>query len=152
MWNEPPLSSYARCEQTWIDGARYYDREEASNAHASAMTERGLLLAEAGGGGEKKPESAAGTESPGGRPGARPGGRPGGRGQGRPGGGRPTGLLARMLQDREAVFLERVARGEDPAAIRAGECGCGSASMIELARTLARDRARLETLGSEDSR
>jgi imidazolonepropionase-like amidohydrolase len=152
LWNEPPLSSYARCEQTWIDGARYYDREEASNAHASAMTERGLLLAEAGGGGEKKPESAAGTESPGGRPGARPGGRPGGRGQGRPGGGRPTGLLARMLQDREAVFLERVARGEDPAAIRAGECGCGSASMIELARTLARDRARLETLGSEDSR
>ena len=144
LWNEPPLSSYARCEQTWIDGARYYDREESSNAHASAMSERGRLLAEAGGGGsDQKPADAAGSE---GR-----GERPGGRGARRPGGGRPTGLLARMLQDREEVLLERVARGEDPAAIRAGECGCGSASMIELARTLARDRARLETLGSEEA-
>ena len=57
-----------------------------------------------------------------------------------------------MLQDREDLLLERVARGEDPAAIKAGECGCGSASMIELARSLARDRARLETLESEESR
>jgi imidazolonepropionase-like amidohydrolase len=147
LWNQPPLSSYARCEETWIDGARYYDREEASNAHASAMAERGQLLAEAGGGGggdDEKPEAANDSEEQ--------GGRPGGRGARRPGGTRPTGLLARMLQDREEVLLERVARGEDPAAIRAGECGCGSASMIELARTLARDRARLETLGSEEAK
>jgi imidazolonepropionase-like amidohydrolase len=151
LWNEPPLSSYARCEQTWIDGARYYHREESSDAHASALAERGLLLAEAGGGGEKKPKAEDDPEGRGERPSGRPGGRPGGRGLGRPGGNRPTGLLARMLQDREEVLLERVARGEDPASIRAGECGCGSASMIELARTLARDRARLETLGSEEA-
>ena len=89
LWNEPPLSSYARCEQTWIDGARYYDREEASNAHASAMTERGLLLAEAGGGGEKKPESAAGAEDQGWKTGSTTGWKT--RRQTRRKGSRPTG-------------------------------------------------------------
>ena len=131
IWNAAPLSSFARCEETWIDGIRYYDREEAAEMHAEAMLERGKLLAKASGG-------ATGDEP---EAGERPGRR-----------GRPTGLLARMLQDRENLLLERVARGEDPAAIKAGECGCGSASMIELARSLARDRARLETLESEESR
>ena len=131
IWNAAPLSSYARCEETWIDGIRYYDRDEAAEIHAEAMLERGKLLAKASGGASDDDSDA----------GERPGRR-----------GRPTGLLARMLQDREDLLLERVARGEDPAAIKAGECGCGSASMIELARSLARDRARLETLESEESR
>ncbi|MAH67566.1 MAG: hypothetical protein CMJ27_14575, partial [Phycisphaerae bacterium] len=131
IWNAAPLSSYARCEETWIDGIRYYDRDEAAELHAEAMLERGRLLAKASGGAsDDEPEADQ-------RPGRR---------------GRPTGLLARMLQDRENLLLERVARGDDPAAIKAGECGCGSASMIELARSLARDRARLETLESEKSR
>ena len=144
VWNAAPLSSYARCEETWIDGIRYYDRDEAAAIHAEAMLERGKLLAAASGGATDDEEP---TEAEG-RPPRGPGGRggPGGRR------GRPTGLLARMLQDREDTLLERVARGEDPSAIRAGECGCGSGSMIELARSLARDRARLETLGSEESR
>ncbi|MCP4833680.1 MAG: amidohydrolase family protein [Phycisphaera sp.] len=134
LWSDSPLSSYARCEQTWIDGGRLYHREEARAAHAEAMRERGRLLAKASGApdpeDEKKPPAA---------------------GEGKQG-SRPAGLLARMLDDRERFLLERVARGEDPAAIEAGECGCGSGSMIELARSLARDRARLETLETEDSR
>ena len=59
-----------------------------------------------------------------------------------------------MLEDRDAVLLELVARGEDPSSISAGDCGCGSGSMIELARSLARDRARLgvdATLDATDS-
>ncbi|TWT78220.1 hypothetical protein Pla123a_10100 [Posidoniimonas polymericola] len=28
LWNAPPLSIYARCEQTWIDGRKYFDLEE----------------------------------------------------------------------------------------------------------------------------
>ncbi len=28
MWSGSPLSTYSRCEQTWIDGRRYFDREE----------------------------------------------------------------------------------------------------------------------------
>ena len=149
LWNASPLSSYARCEQTWIDGARMYEREEARAAHAEAMKERGRLIAKASGApdpeDEMKPSEAGGDDS-----GRRGPGPPGGvRGRRGP---RPTSLLARMLDDRERFLLERVARGEDPAAIEAGECGCGTGSMIELARSLARDRARLESLESEESR
>ena len=141
IWSASPLSAYSRCEQTWIDGARYYDRAEAEAAHASAMLERGRLLAEASGGD---------TDAKNGEGGGDGSGR-GARGRRGP---RPTRLLARMLEDRDAVLLERVARGEDPASISAGDCGCGSGSMIELARSLARDRARLgvdATLDATDS-
>ncbi|MBQ71787.1 MAG: hypothetical protein CMJ67_02670 [Planctomycetaceae bacterium] len=153
LWSDSPLSSYARCEQTWIDGRQLYHREEARAAHGEAMKERGRLLAKASGAAdpddEKKPPEAGGPEAGGRGPGGR-GPRPDGvRGRRGP---RPTGLLARMLDDREAFLLERVARGEDPAAIEAGECGCGAGSMIELARSLARDRALLESLQSESSR
>ncbi len=141
LWSAPPLSAYSRCEQTWIDGARYYDRAEAEAAHASAMLERGRLLAEASGGGDADAGKDSGAD---------------GDARGRRG-GRPARLLARMLEDRDRLLLERVARGEDPAAISAGDCGCGSGSMIELARSLARDRARLgaeaalDTTDSEDA-
>ena len=149
IWNESPLSSYSRCEQTWIDGCRLYHREEARAAHAEAMRERGRLLAKASGAPDPE-DGEASSEAGRGGPGDR-GTRPSDAGRGRRG-PRPTGLLARMLDDRERFLLERVARGEDPLAIEAGECGCGSGSMIELARSLARDRARLESLQSEDSR
>jgi N-acetylglucosamine-6-phosphate deacetylase len=26
VWNGPPLSTLARCEQTWVDGRKYFDR------------------------------------------------------------------------------------------------------------------------------
>ncbi|MEY4183139.1 MAG: hypothetical protein RLZZ217_1765, partial [Planctomycetota bacterium] len=53
------------------------------------------------------------------RPPAKPEGE-GGRRRG------PT-LLARMLDTREEAFWEMYRRGEDPAAVRSGECGCGAA-------------------------
>lgn len=28
VWNGPPLSTYSRCEQTWIDGRKYFDRAD----------------------------------------------------------------------------------------------------------------------------
>ena len=28
VWSGPPLSNLSRCEQTWIDGRRYFDRDE----------------------------------------------------------------------------------------------------------------------------
>ena len=119
IWSAPPLSSFARCEQTWIDGARHYDRIDAAETHALAMAERGRLLGELSSSSAKSSSSAT---------------------RGRRPGPRPTSLIARMLVDREAAYLERVGRGEDPTQIRAGECGCGSGSMIELARVLARER------------
>ena len=134
IWNAPPLSSFARCEQTWIDGARHYDRVEANEAHAVAMAERGRLLGELMG---RKPEATPpSAETPSGSETEGP---------------RPTSLIARMLIDRETAYLERVGRGEDPTQVRAGECGCGSGSMIELARTLARERRlRRDALNTEE--
>ncbi len=125
VWDAPPLSSFARCQQTWIDGARYYDRLEAEEAHSVAMVERGRLLGELMGNDRKpkKTPSSSGTAP-----------------DSESDGPRPTSLIARMLIDRETAYLERVGRGEDPTQVRAGECGCGSGSMIELARTLARER------------
>ena len=162
IWNAAPLSSYARCEQTWIDGARYYLRDEAAAYHADAMLERGRLLAKAGGGESDDESKNAGQDGtkPNDRsmkvPSEEVGGTPESqikRIQLTPPDGRiRSGLIASMLEDRQNLLLERVARGEDPAAIRSGECGCGSGSMIELARSLARDRARLESLESEESR
>ena len=26
VWSGPPLSTYSRCEQTWVDGRKYFDR------------------------------------------------------------------------------------------------------------------------------
>ncbi|MBW3599759.1 MAG: amidohydrolase, partial [Planctomycetes bacterium] len=28
IWSGPPLSNFTRCEQTWIDGRKYFDRED----------------------------------------------------------------------------------------------------------------------------
>ena len=153
LWNAPPLSSYARGGGTWSDGARHYNREGATAFHSEAMLERGRLLAKAGGGGSDDEPKNTGEDGK--KPKKPDGGSmkvPSEEVVSTPDGRIRSGLLARMLEDREALLLERVARGEDPVAVRAGECGCGSGSMIELARSLARDRARLESLESEESR
>ena len=50
LWNGPPLSNFSRCEQTWIDGRKYFDREEdlelrkeAQRMHA-ALVQKILVL------------------------------------------------------------------------------------------------------------
>ena len=109
LWSESPLSSYSRRLQTWIDGTLQYDHEEAAANHAEHMQLRGRLLAEASGGEEadsKSPENGKGEDM-------------------RRGSTRTTTDAdrpdARGPRDR---LLERVARGEDPTAIEAGDCGC----------------------------
>lgn len=57
IWNGNPLSVYSACEQTWIDGRRYFDVEEDRQLRAEADHERAVLLEKtlkAGGKGEKK--------------------------------------------------------------------------------------------------
>jgi imidazolonepropionase-like amidohydrolase len=44
LWNAPPLSGYARVEQAWIDGRRYFDREDDARARAAAETTRAALV------------------------------------------------------------------------------------------------------------
>ena len=44
VWSEQPLSSYARCEQTWIDGRKYFDIEADHKARMEADRQRNLLI------------------------------------------------------------------------------------------------------------
>ncbi len=45
LWSGPPLSTASRCEQTWIDGRRYFDREEDLNRREENRAEREALMA-----------------------------------------------------------------------------------------------------------
>ncbi len=112
LWNGDPLSAFTRCEQTWVDGVRRYSRSEEATMHASAIAQRGALIAKATSGSGDKSADASGAGAG--------GGMRGGRGR-----GRPTTLLESMLEAREDSLWLRIARGQDPFAIKSGECGCG---------------------------
>ena len=44
IWSASPLSTYARPEQTWIDGRRYFDLAEDAKMRAAAAVERAALV------------------------------------------------------------------------------------------------------------
>jgi N-acetylglucosamine-6-phosphate deacetylase len=131
IWSADPLSIYARCLQTWVDGVRRFDVEsDRAMRERDAKTRTALVALAAASQGEGGGEGGGG-------PGR--GGRRGKRGaagatQDPPApveedarAGMP--LLARMRTGRERTMLEMVRQGIDPAAIRAGECGCGEADV-----------------------
>ncbi|MBK7938867.1 MAG: amidohydrolase family protein [Lewinellaceae bacterium] len=44
LWNDNPLSIYARAEKTWVDGVRYFDREEDVKMQDWVRKERARIL------------------------------------------------------------------------------------------------------------
>ncbi len=44
LWNGSPLSTYSRCEQTWIEGRQYFDYEEDLKMRAEVDKERAALI------------------------------------------------------------------------------------------------------------
>jgi imidazolonepropionase-like amidohydrolase len=44
LWNQSPLSTYTFCEQTWIDGRKYFDREEDKKLRAEVTRQRSALI------------------------------------------------------------------------------------------------------------
>ena len=44
IWSEDPLSAYTRCEQTWIEGARYFDLETDWQRRVWAQHERQRIV------------------------------------------------------------------------------------------------------------
>jgi N-acetylglucosamine-6-phosphate deacetylase len=44
IWSGSPLSTYSRCEQTWIDGRRYFDREDDERRRGEAALMRAALI------------------------------------------------------------------------------------------------------------
>ncbi|MEX2114512.1 MAG: amidohydrolase, partial [Pirellulales bacterium] len=62
VWSGSPLSTLSRCEQTWVDGRRYFDREEDRQAQAAAAALRATLVQRilaSGEASEKSGESSA---------------------------------------------------------------------------------------------
>ena len=47
IWSASPLSTYARAEQTWIDGRRYFSLEDDAAMRGAAATEREALVQKA---------------------------------------------------------------------------------------------------------
>jgi N-acetylglucosamine-6-phosphate deacetylase len=47
LWSGPPLATATRCEQTWVDGRRYFDREEDQRMRADAEKMRAALVQKA---------------------------------------------------------------------------------------------------------
>jgi len=45
IWKGAPLSTYARAEQTWVDGQRRFDLAEDARLRAAAAAERTRLVA-----------------------------------------------------------------------------------------------------------
>jgi len=44
IWSGSPLSTYSKCEQTWIEGRKYFDREEDMKMRKLVKAERVRLI------------------------------------------------------------------------------------------------------------
>ena len=44
VWNGPPLSAFTRCEQTWIDGCRWFSRDEDMASRQQTAEMRNTLI------------------------------------------------------------------------------------------------------------
>ena len=130
IWSADPLSVYARCMQTWVDGVRQFDVDTDRIMRARDAQTRTALIALAtsewgksgggdGGGGKSRPskrDATSGMQDADTPPvdeeivdrNARSGGS----------------LLARLRFNQRDRLMEMVRSGIDPAAIRPGECGC----------------------------
>jgi hypothetical protein len=116
VWNGNPLSAFTRCEETWVDGVRRYQRSAEAAQHEAIRTARADLIAK--------------TLAPAGDAARAASGDGEGRGGMRGGRGRAPTLLERMLEDREDFIWLRLARGQDPFPTKQGDCGCGPSSDV----------------------
>jgi imidazolonepropionase-like amidohydrolase len=56
VWSGSPMSALGRCEQTWVDGRRYFDRDEDAKMRTRAREMRAALVQKILGGGERMGE------------------------------------------------------------------------------------------------
>jgi len=117
IWSDDPLSTYARCEQTWIEGARYFSLDSDRDHRDAVQRERSRLvqkiLKESHGDRASGRGSMADSGSSAG---------PGGRGR------RPT-AYDRTL---EAIYDRWMRSGRTFDEHRPGECGCGELDLLRL--------------------
>ncbi len=109
IWSGHPLSSFSRCEQTWIDGACRFSLEEDQRLRSrdSALRQSLIAYALAEKDRERKDAKRKSDSGDGDHPAedARP------------------SLLSRMLSNRDDWALEMWRRGIDPTQHSCGQCG-----------------------------
>jgi imidazolonepropionase-like amidohydrolase len=69
LWSGDPLSTYSICEQTWIDGRKYFDRDEDRKMGDEVTRERAVLIQKAlqskkGPSAESKPTASMEVKQP----------------------------------------------------------------------------------------
>jgi N-acetylglucosamine-6-phosphate deacetylase len=64
VWSGSPLSGLSRCEQTWVDGRRYFDRGEDQAARKQAAAMRAALVQKILGGAEPMVEADEDEKEP----------------------------------------------------------------------------------------
>ena len=47
IWSGHPFSTYTRCEQTWLDGRKYFDLDEDRSLHEEVQRQRAVLIQKA---------------------------------------------------------------------------------------------------------
>jgi N-acetylglucosamine-6-phosphate deacetylase len=110
IWSAEPLSTYARCEQTWIEGARYFDRQTDADLRANAASERQRLIQKILAQAHGKLESA--EDEPGSAVTAQV---------------KPT--VAAVPEAWQRWAAEQVRLGYDPEELSPADCGCGFLDM-----------------------
>ncbi len=112
IWSGDPLSTYTRAEQTWIEGARYFDLETDRTLRKEVQAERQRLIqhilvaqhGEAATDDRDDADDAAEeqVEEP----------------------TRTVRLMQRLMDNRVRTMAEQYRLGRDPEEIRPGDCGC----------------------------
>jgi imidazolonepropionase-like amidohydrolase len=60
LWSGDPLSTYSRCEQTWVDGKKYFDIQEDQQMQEQISTERAALIQKVLASKKEKPAATGG--------------------------------------------------------------------------------------------
>ena len=111
IWSASPLSSYSRCEQTWVEGVQLYSDDLHANLSDWTENERQRLIQKILASAHGEPDSVKSADD---EAVAAP--------------ARPTRvrdrIMADMAQRARMWMAEQVRLGHDPEEIMPGMCGC----------------------------
>jgi N-acetylglucosamine-6-phosphate deacetylase len=120
IWSGDPLSTYSRCEQTWIDGACMFSLEKDAELRKTIAGERQRLIQKVLTQAHSKPAKPGESGKDGST--TKPDGAGDAPSEGSPDASQPRGR--RRPPQITAWIAEQLRLGIDPEQIRPGVCGC----------------------------
>ncbi|MFN0131097.1 MAG: amidohydrolase family protein [Phycisphaerales bacterium] len=114
IWSSPPLSAFARCEATYVDGRLMFSLEEDAAMRREIAKQRHRLIQKALAVGRSEPSGGGRTDPGFGGPWQRP------TASDESGGSYDTSGRPGMLQ---RYYMQMLNRGQDPEAAQCGDCG-----------------------------